>query len=98
MYYYKLFMGNGYCGCDETYLLKTETKLTDEDFKGYIDDYYTYSDGFWGFDDDWELEWDSYDDFWDGYIQTILDDSYYAEISKAEFDALAEDDYRVIEE
>lgn len=98
MYYYKLKMGNGYCGCDETYLLKTETELTPEDFAGYLDGYYSYSDGFAGFDDNWELDWDSYDDFFDNYIECILNNSWYTEVDKTEFDKLVDYGYEIIED
>lgn len=97
MRYYKMFFSNGYCGCDEIYLLKTETELTNEDFKGYLDCYYSYSDGFAGFDNDWESNYDSYDDFWDDYIESILDNSHYNEVSKVYFDELVDYGYDVIE-
>ena len=98
MYYYKLNMDNGYCGCDETYLLKTEIELTDEDFSAYIDGYYSYSDGFGGFDNDWESNWETYDDFWDDYIESILENSCYIEIDEAEFEYWVDEGYRVIED
>lgn len=97
MYYYRLEMSNGYCGCDETYLLKTETELTNEDFNAYLEFYYSYSDGFAGFDNDWESSYDSYDDFWNSYIESIVDNSYYDAVNKVDFDKLVEYGYKVIE-
>ena len=98
MYYYKLDMGNGYCGCDETLLLKTDRPIDDQDFTDYVSTYYPYYDGFAGFDNDWESDYEDYDEFLDAYAENVYESSCYIEIDEAEFNELADEGWNVIED
>lgn len=98
MYYYKLNMGNGYCGCDKTYLLKTDRPIDNQDFSDYISTYYPYYGGFAGFDNDWESDYEDYDEFLDSYEDSVYENCYYIEIDEAEFEQWVDEGYEVIED
>ena len=88
MRYWKVKMGNGYCGCDDNFLTTTEEKeLLFEDCL----DMYVYSDGAAGIDPDDEEEFDMFYSYEDG----IADNSDWEEITEEEYQALIEDDWEV---
>ena len=74
MHYYVVNMSNGLCGCDEDFIIKSESELTWDDFV----EKYTYRYGVYDMDD--------YDE--DEYLEDINDYSSYEEISKEKFDSL----------
>lgn len=75
MHYYVVNMSNGFCGCDEDFIIKNESELTWDDFV----EKYTYRyGGVWDMDD--------YDE--DEYLEDINNYSSYEEISKEKFDSL----------
>lgn len=74
MHYYVANMSNGLCGCDEEFIIKSESELTWYDFV----ENYTYRDGTCYMDD--------YDE--DEYLEDINTNSSYEEISKEKFDLL----------
>lgn len=85
MKYWKVEMNNGYCGCDDNFVTKTDddTELT------FIDcmDMYVYADGAAGIDpDDEEFEECSYE-------ETVSEYSSWEEISEEEYKNLIEQEY-----
>ena len=74
MHYYVVNMSNGLCGCDEDFIIKSESELTWDDFV----EKYTYRYGVYDMDD--------YDE--DEYLADINDYSSDEEISKEKFDSL----------
>lgn len=88
MRYWKVEMGNGYCGCDDNFLTTTEEKeLLFEDCL----DMYTYTDGAAGIDPDDEEEFNVFYSYEDG----IVDNSNWEEITEEEYQALIEDSWEV---
>lgn len=83
MKYWKVVMGNGFCGCDEEFVTRTENRDL------FFDDclmMYTYENGAAGLDpDDEEFEEYSYEDY-------ILDNSYWEEIDEEEYLHLVNDE------
>ena len=75
MHYYVVNMSNGLCGCDEDFIIKSESELTWDDFV----EKYTYRNGTC-------CDMDDYDE--DEYLEDINDYSSYEEISKEKFDSL----------
>lgn len=75
MNYYKVEMGNGYCGFDEEFLCEMDGKLTFQDCL----EMYAYQDGGAGLNPDDE-EFDSY-----SYEECIEDSTFWEEITEEEF-------------
>lgn len=86
MRYWKVEMGNGYCGCDEQFVTTTEDSvLTFEDCL----DMYAYTDGAAGLSpDDEEFEEYSYEEY-------ISENTSWEEIDEEEFQNLVDDDWEV---
>lgn len=85
MKYWKVEMRNGYYGCDDNFVTKTEddTELTFSDCM----DMYVYADGAAGIDpDDEEFEECSYE-------ETVSDYSSWEEISEEEYRKLVDEKY-----
>lgn len=84
MRYWKVEMGNGYCGCDEEFVTTTEDNdLTFEDCL----DMYAYADGAGGIDPDDE-EFEEY-----SYVEYISDNTTWEEIKEEEYQSLINDEY-----
>ena len=86
--YWKVEMGNGFCGCDEQFLT-----ITEKNGLSFFDclDLYSYTDGAAGISpEDEEFEDYSYEDY-------IADDSHWEEITKEEFDKLSNEDWEIRE-
>jgi len=79
MKYVHVEAGNGYCGCDEEYLMKFEDNVNDFDIEDAIYQVYTYLDGAAGIDPDDE-EFDEY-----SYEECIGDATSWEEIDEEEF-------------
>jgi len=92
-YWYAEF-GNGYCGCDEAWVISTAND--NEPIFEDILDYYPYTDGFAGVENFIE-DYDDENDFWFDYEQGICDNSAIKEISEAEAKKLIDDGYDLIE-
>jgi hypothetical protein len=83
MRYWKVEMGNGYCGCDEEFLTTTEDNdLTFEDCL----DMYVYTDGAAGIDPNDE-EFEEY-----SYVECISDNTSWEEIEEEEYQSLINDE------
>lgn len=85
MKYYKVEMSNGYCGCDDNFVVTTndDTELSFEDCM----EMYTYADGATCIDpDDEEFEESSYEEH-------IVDNSVCEEISEEEYRKLVDKEY-----
>lgn len=83
MRYWKVEMGNGYCGCDEEFLTKTENE--ELDFEDCLE-MYSYTDGAAGLDPDDE-DFEEYP-----YSECISDNTSCEEITEEEFLILIEED------
>lgn len=84
MRYWKVEMGNSYCGCDEEFVTTTENDdLTFEDCL----DMYAYTDGAGGIDPDDE-EFEEY-----SYVECIFDNTIWEEIKEEEYQSLINDEY-----
>lgn len=85
MKYWKVEMSNGYCGCDDNFVTKTEddTELTFNDCM----EMYVYADGAAGIDPDDE-EFEEY-----SYEETVSEYSSWEEISEEEYKNLIEQEY-----
>lgn len=85
MKYYKVEMGNGYCGCDDNFVTTVdddaELSLTD------CIEMYTYADGAAGINPDDE-EFAEYP-----YEENIADNSTWEEISEEEYRKLVDEEY-----
>jgi hypothetical protein len=94
MKYWYAEIGNGYCGCDEAWVISTATDYepTLED----VLDYYPYIDGFAGIENFIE-DYDDENDFWLDYEQGIYENSSINEISEAKAKELIDDGYSLIE-
>ena len=87
MRYWKVEMGNGYCGCDEQFLTKTDddTELIFEDCLQM----YSYTDGAAGLNpDDEDFEECPYEEY-------ISENSYWEEIDEEEFQDLIDEDWEI---
>lgn len=83
MKYWKVEMGNGYCGCNEEFVTRTEgNDLTFEDCL----DMYSYTDGAAGLSPDDE-EFDEIP-----YEECISDCTTWEEITEEEYQALIDED------
>ena len=85
MRFYRVSMGNGWCGHDEEFVTKSEEELTFDDCL----EIYTYAEGSAGLDP-YDEDGD-YEDC-DEYLEDIWDNSYWVEISEARFNELIEED------
>lgn len=91
MKYYKISCGNGYCGCNEEWLM--ECKVEPEPTEVY--DCYTYTDGAAGLipmdenDEDYDPD---YDITWEEYEQNIYNNMSIEEISEEEFIKLRDEE------
>ena len=84
MKYWKVEMGNGYCGCDEEFVTRTEDNdLTFEDCL----DMYSYTDGAAGLSPNDE-EFDEIP-----YEECISDCTTWEEITEEEYQALIDEDW-----
>lgn len=86
MRYWKVEMGNGYCGCDEQFLTKTnDTELT---FDNCLE-MYCYTDGAAGLSpNDEEFEEYSYEEY-------IGENSNWEEIDEEEFQDLIDEGWEI---
>ena len=86
MRYWKVEMGNGYCGCDEQFLTKTnDTELIFEDCLQM----YSYTDGAAGLNPDDE-DFEEYP-----YEEYISDNTNWEEIDEQEFQDLIDEDWEI---
>jgi len=83
MRYWKVEMGNGYCGCNEEFVTKTK----DNEVLSFKDCLfmYTYSDGAAGIDPEDE-EFEEY-----SYEECIAENTTWEEITKEEYQALIDE-------
>lgn len=89
MKYYKVECGNGYCGCDETFVTMSEDELTFED----VLNMYTYESGFAGCEDGYPDFLDENDEFSEElYYDAIGENSYWDEITEEEYNRLVEEE------
>ena len=90
MKYIQVFVSNGFCGCNEEYLLEEPDNVDDKWIMSDIFDTYSYESGAAGINpDDEEFEEYSYED-------CIIDNTSWEEISKEEFERLRdEEDWEV---
>lgn len=78
MRYFSVSCGNGYCGCDEEWLMESNIDLDPED----VYDCYTYTDGAAGL----RIGDDEFDDIAvDQYYENIMESVCIEEISEEEF-------------
>lgn len=78
MRYFSISCGNGYCGCDEYWLMESNTDLDPDD----VYDCYTYTDGAAGL----RIGDDEFDDIAeDQYYENIMENICIEEISEEEF-------------
>ena len=86
-------MSNGYCGCDEQYIMSFSDDASSEEIWNYLLEAYTYNDGFAGsenFEEEAKEEgYDSIEEFWEAQIG---DYSGYKEISEEEYRSYIEKD------
>ena len=85
MKYIHVNAGNGYCGCDEEFLMKFEDDMSDNDIWDEVLCNYSYIDGAAGLDPDDE-EFEEY-----SYEECIGDNTGYKEISEEEYKQLLEE-------
>ncbi len=86
MRYLLVEAGNGFCGCNEEYLLEVRDEADDEEIFNDILDTYTYETGAAGLDpDDEEFEDYSYEEY-------IADNSGWEEITEEEFIRLRDEE------
>ena len=85
MKYYKVEMGNGYCGCDDNFVVTTDddTELSLADCM----EMYAYADGAAGINPDDE-EFAEYP-----YEENVADNSTWEEISEEEYRKLVDEEY-----
>lgn len=90
MKYFLVNARNGYCGCDEEYLLEMRDDASDDEIYSTILETYSYESGAAGIDPDDE-EFEEY-----SYEECIADNTTWDEISEEEFIQLRdEEDYEV---
>ena len=86
MKYIKVSVGNGYCGCDEEYLLEESDGANEDEIFDDILGTYSYESGAAGIDpDDEEFEEYSYED-------CIADNTSWDEIDEEEFIRLRDEE------
>ena len=79
MRYIQVFASNGFCGCNEEYLLEEPDNVNDDWIYSDILDTYTCESGAYGMNpDDEEFEEYSYEDY-------IADNTTWEEITEEEF-------------
>jgi hypothetical protein len=85
MKYYKVEMGNGYCGCDDNFVVTTDddTELSLADCM----EMYVYADGAAGISPDDE-EFAEYP-----YEENVADNSTWEEITEEEYRKLVDEEY-----
>ena len=83
MRYWKVEMGNGYCGCDEEFV--TTTKDNDLTFEDCLE-MYTYTEGAAGLDPNDE-DFEEY-----SYVECISDNTTWEEIEEEEYQSLVNDE------
>lgn len=90
MRYVLVNAGNGFCGCNEDYLLEVRDEANDDEIYTTIMETYSYESGAAGIDpDDEEFEEYPYEDY-------IADNTGWEEITEEEFIRLRdEEDYEV---
>lgn len=94
MKYWLAEFGNGYCGCEESWVISTK----DDNEPEYEDvlEYYPYVEGFCG--DEYLIEeYEDANDFWLDYEQNIADNSSITEIPMEEAKFLIDYGYELIE-
>ena len=84
MRYFVINASNGYCGCDDSWVAKTEDDNWEPSEGDYILDNYVYAEGAAGLDPYDGEEYDSYDD----YVEDIYDNTVWEEITEEEFNQL----------
>jgi hypothetical protein len=85
MRYFSVSCGNGYCGCDEEWLMESEVDLDPEE----VYDCYTYTEGAAGL----RIGDDEFDDIAeDEYYENIMENIYFEEISEEEFKRLRDEE------
>lgn len=94
--YLKVKCGNGYCGCDEEWLMEIDENASDKEIVEDIRNTYTYLEGADGLNpkdpDEEDFEPD-YDISWDEYDENISDRISWEEISQEEFKRLNEEEW-----
>ena len=85
-------MSNGYCGCDEQYIMSFSDDASSEEIWDYLLEAYTYNDGIASneiFEEEAEEEgYDSIEEFWEAQIEEC---STYEEISEEEYRSYIEE-------
>lgn len=94
MFYYKVECGNGYCGCDEEWLMVYE-KEPDEDTV-YHDAYecYSYEDGFAGSEKEYDTV-EEEEEWWENYEQAIWENLSVEQIDEEEYMAYEEEGWEI---
>ena len=86
MRYFHVSCGNGYCGCDEEWLMESPEEIKSED----VYDYYTYTDGAGGL----QIGDDEDDDITEEeYYDNIIGSTVIEEISEEEYIRLRDEEY-----
>jgi len=100
MKYYRIWLSNGLCGCDENYAGFT----ANDDCTITLDellDMYTYTDGYAGIENEidgfLEDEELTEDDFWNDYTDAIKENSEVTEITKEQFEELEDAGWNTLE-
>lgn len=94
--YLKVKCGNGYCGCDEEWLIEIDENASDEEIEEEILNTYTYLQGAAGITpkDPDEEEYDpDYDITWEEYEENIAASISWEKISQEEFKRLNEEEW-----
>lgn len=85
-------MSNGYCGCDEQYIMSFSDDASYEEIWDYLLEAYAYNDGFASneiSEEEAEEEgYDSIEEFWEAQIEEY---STYEEISEEEYRSYIEE-------
>ena len=92
--YWKIYCSNGFCGCDEEWLMKTSgDEIESELESSEVVDCYTYQDGAAGINaGDPEFDPDSEEFQGETYEDLIYDNLSFEEISKEEFETLRDEE------
>lgn len=83
-------MSNGYCGCDEQYIMSFSDDASSEEIEDCLLEAYTYDDGIASFEEAEAEEegYDSIEEFWEAQIEKY---STYEEISEEEYRSYIEE-------
>ena len=92
MKYFKIEMSNGYCGCDETYLIKAKDAYEIDDYE-LLESCYSFlepDERFIGYEEDYDSK-EEYDEAYNEYNDNLS--CFWEEIPKEEYEQLLEDGY-----